>query len=54
MDVFLIIVTILISIGLFGLNFYILAVYCHPDDNGIGAHILLKILVIVGLTLSWA
>jgi len=54
MDVFLIICTILIGLGLFGVSFYLLAIYCHPDDNGIGTHILLKILVIFGLALSWA
>lgn len=54
MDAFLIIVTIILSIMLFIINFYILAIYCHPDDNGLGAHIILKILVVIGLTLSWA
>jgi LMBR1 domain-containing protein 1 len=54
MDVFLIIITIIFSILLLVVSFYILALYCHPDDRGFGSHILLKILVIVGLTLSWA
>lgn len=54
MDVFLIIITIIFSILLLVVSFYILALYCHPDDRGFGSHILLKVLVIVGLTLSWA
>jgi LMBR1 domain-containing protein 1 len=54
MDAFLIIVTIILSILLFIVNFYILAVYCHPDDKGLGSHLILKLLVIIGLTLSWA
>jgi len=54
MDVFLIIVTIILSFILFIVSFYILALYCHPDDKGFGSHLLLKLLVIIGLTLSWA
>ena len=54
MDPFLIIVTIILSVLLFIINFYILVIYCHPDDKGLGSHIVLKFLVIIGLTLSWA
>jgi len=54
MDTFLIIVTIIMSIILFIVSFYILALYCHPDDKGLGSHILLKFLVVIGLSLSWA
>jgi LMBR1 domain-containing protein 1 len=35
-------------------NFYILAIYCHPEDKGLGTSTILKILVILGLTLAWA
>lgn len=54
MDPFLVIVTIILSILLVFVNLYILAVYCHPEDKGMGNHIILKILVIIGLTLCWA
>lgn len=54
MDIFLLIVTIILAVVLFIVSFYILAIYCHPDDKGIGTHLVLKVLVILGLTLSWA
>lgn len=54
MDIFLIVVTAIFGIILFIVSFYVLALYCHPDDKGFGTHILLKILVVLGLSLSWA
>lgn len=54
MNVFLIIVSIVMALILFIVSFYVLAIYCHPDDKGIGSHLFLKLLVILGLTLSWA
>ena len=54
MDVLLIISCIIISVLLFVVNFYILVIYSHPDDRGWGVSLFCRILVIVGLTLSWA
>ena len=54
MDVLLIIASIIISIFLLLVNFYILVIYSHPDDRGWGVSIWCRILVIFGLTLSWA
>ena len=54
MDVLLIISCIVISVFLFVVNFYILVIYSHPDDRGWGVSLFCRLLVIVGLTLSWA
>ena len=48
-----IIVVILIIIALLVTNIYILAYFCHPDDRGSCIGWVLKIIVIIGLTLSW-
>ncbi len=50
----LIILIIVFIIILAGVNIYILALYCHPDDKGWGNVVYCKILVIVGLTLCQA
>ena len=52
-DVFTIIVIILIIIAFLIINLYIIAYYCHPDDKGSVGGWVLKIIVIIGLTLSW-
>lgn len=54
MDVFLIIVTIILTILLFIVNVYLLAYYSHPDDRSDCFAIICKILVVIGLTLTWA
>jgi hypothetical protein len=54
MDIFLIILTVVFSIILISTNFYILVIYIHPDDKGIGNNVMMKIMVILGLTLCWA
>lgn len=48
-----IIVVILLIIGLLITNIYVLAYYCHPDDKGSCLGWVMKIIVIIGLTLSW-
>lgn len=53
-DVFLIIVTIVLTILLIAANFYLLALYCHKDDKGWGAATYCKVMVILGMTLCWA
>lgn len=50
----LIILIIVFVIILAGINIYILALYCHPDDKGWGNVVYCKILVVVGLTLCQA
>lgn len=63
MEWFLIIVTIVMAILLLFVNFYLLVLYCHrklikiynlADDKGWGASLFCKILVIFGMTLTWA
>lgn len=34
-------------------NVYLLAYYTHPDDNGKGIDLLSKIVVVIGMTLTW-
>ena len=54
MDIFLLIDTIVVLVILLGVNFYLMVSYIHPDDKGFGSHVILKIIVILGLTLCWA
>jgi len=49
-----IILIIVFIIILLGVNIYILAMYCHPDDKGWGNVVYCKILVVAGLTLCQA
>ena len=46
-------VVILLIIALLVTNIYILVYFCHPDDRGSCVGWVLKIIVIIGLTLSW-
>ena len=48
------IMIIIITIALIITNIYVLAYFCHPDDKESGVGLLLKIIVIFGLTLAWA
>ena len=48
-----IIVVIILIIALLVTNIYILVYFCHPDDRGSCIGWVLKIIVILGLTLSW-
>ena len=52
-DWFTIIVVILLVIALIVTNIYVLVYFCHPDDKGSVIGWVLKIIVILGLTLSW-
>ena len=45
---------IIIAIALIIANIYLLAYYCHPDDKGTLMGIITKVIVVLGLTLSWA
>lgn len=49
-----IVFSILIAISLIIGNIYLLAYYCHPDDKGTVMGIVTKVIVVMGLTLSWA
>ena len=46
MDIFLLITAIVILVLLIGINIYLLAYFCHPDDEGFGAHIFCKVVVV--------
>ena len=50
----LIILILVFIVILAGVNIYLLALYCHPDDKGWGNVVYCKILVVVGLTLCQA
>jgi LMBR1 domain-containing protein 1 len=52
-DWFTIIVVILLVIALIVTNIYVLAYFCHPDDKGSCLGWVMKVIVIIGLTLSW-
>ncbi len=54
MEAYLIVLIVVLSIILLGVNFYLLALYVHPDDKGWGTAVYCKILVILGLTLCQA
>lgn len=54
MDFFLILIILVLTVILLVVNFYLLILYCHPDDGGWGSALFCKILVVMGLTLSWA
>lgn len=64
MEIFLIIISIVLLILLIGVCIYLLALYCHrnfslfskhilADDSGFGAGYFCKVLVVLGLSLSW-
>ena len=48
-----IIVVFILVIALLITNIYILAYFCHPDDKGSCLGLVMKIIVIIGLTLAW-
>ena len=48
-----VIVVFLLVIALLITNIYVLAYFCHPDDKGSCIGWVMKIIVIIGLTLSW-
>lgn len=53
-DIFLLTMIIVLSVILIVANIYLLAYYCHPDDKGFGSGFTCKIVVVIGMTLSWA
>ena len=53
-DIFLLIVVIILALILIGVNIYLLVYYSHPDDEGFGASIWPKCIVVLGLTLAFA
>ena len=54
MDIFMIVMTIVLAILLIIGSIYLLAYYCHPDDRGFGSALICKIVVVLGMALSWA
>ena len=53
MEVFMIIMLSIIAALLLVANVYLLAYYSHPDDGGFGADLISKIVMILGMTLTW-
>ena len=54
MEVFMIIMLSIIGVMLLIANVYLLAYYSHPDDGGFGADLFAKIIMILGMTLTWS
>src|SRR3954454_24516744 len=52
-DIFMIVMTCVFGILLLITNIYLLAYYCHPDDRGFGSSFSCKVVVVLGMTLSW-
>jgi len=52
-DAFLTVAAVVVLVLLLVVNTYLLALYQHPEDRGYGASVLPKIIVVLGLTLSW-
>jgi len=50
MDVWLILLTIVFSCVTVLVNTYLMIIYIHPDDKGLGNNILYKVLVVLGLS----
>jgi LMBR1 domain-containing protein 1 len=46
MDIFALIISIILGVLLVFVNFYILALYCHPEDGGFGSSLICKIVVV--------
>ena len=50
MDGWLILLTIVFTCVVILVNIYLMIVYIHPDDKGIGNSVFYKVLVVLGLT----
>lgn len=50
----MIILLSIVAAVLLVMNIYLLAYYSHPDDNGFGVDLIAKIVMILGMTLTWA
>ena len=53
MDSWLIILIIVFSVLIVLVNSYIMIMYIHPDDKGIGNAFIYKIIVVLGLSLAF-
>ena len=54
MEIFVIIMVSLVGAAMLVATIYLLAYYSHPEDGGFGADLLAKIVMIIGMSLSWA
>lgn len=43
--------TIFIFLVVLAVSFYVMAIYCHPEDKGFGASIFCKVLVVLRFTI---
>ena len=50
----MIIILSVVGVMLLIATIYLLAYYSHPDDGGFGADLFAKIIMILGMTLTWA
>lgn len=53
MDILLIVVSIFMALVIIGVSFYMLVIYCHPEETGMGSSVVSKIIIVLGLALSW-
>ena len=53
MEVFMIVMLSIIGVLLLIANIYLLAYYSHPDDSGYGIDLFAKIIMVLGMTLTW-
>lgn len=49
----MIIVTVVMILIIFGVSFYMIAIFCHSEEKAMGSSIVTKIIVVLGLGLSW-
>lgn len=47
MDIFMLIMTIVLSVGLLILSIFLLSYYSHTDDKGFGASLVCKIAIVI-------
>ena len=53
MEIFMIIMLSIIGVVLLIANIYLLAYYSHPEDGGFGLDLLAKVVMVLGMTLTW-
>ncbi len=54
MDAWLVILIVIFGVLVVVVNTYLMIVYIHPDDKGLGSALPYKILVVLGMSLSFA
>lgn len=49
----LIVISIFLALVIIGVSFYMLVIYCHPEESAMGSSVVSKIIIVLGLGLSW-